>query len=78
MMFNTVGYLQFASGLLLLFEAFKPSELRRSIYGQFRIGGNLNEEPSRSKGESSGIVMHKNTNDEKYPLLSNNLDYYLT
>ena len=45
---------------------------------QFRIGGNLNEEPSRSKGESSGIVMHKNTNDEKYPLLSNNLDYYLT
>ena len=41
-MFNTVGYLQFASGLLLLFEAFKPSELRRSIYGQFRIGGNLN------------------------------------
>ena len=25
-MFNTVGYLQFASGLFLLFEAFKPSD----------------------------------------------------
>ena len=33
---------------------------------QFIIGGNLNEEPSRSKGESSGIVMDTAIDASKY------------